>query len=554
MPPHEPAASFAPDHVGRYEILLPLGTGGMATVYLARVLVVDDLYRNVALKLMHPHLRTEDGQSTAQLIGEAKLAASIRHPNVVPVLEVGEDPHGVFLVMDYVEGDTLSGIVRAALIDGATLPLRIVARILSDALLGLHAAHELTSAEGAPLSLVHRDVSPQNLLVGTDGISRLTDFGIAKVATQLDATASGVVKGKVGYMAPEQALGRRVDRRADVWAAGVIAWEMLAMRRMHGPEDQMATLLRVVSEKPPRVRDVRPDLPQTVDDAIASALTIDTGQRCPSALELRHRLLEAWKEIGPVADTAEVGEYIWGLVGPKLEARRKRVETVLADRNGASPQNAPRSGERQRARLVAAQGETSHTEATTDQSSAWSEHRRAAARRRSFLGIAAGVAAVGGLAGVAIYSGILRPIASTSRTELPSVAGTSSNDLQPFPIPTPSASVSSDAVAAAAPSNRTILLRANAPISAVRIGTRDVVLMTPTREVELQLTESERGGAVALTATAQDGRRVSVKAGADETSVQLTFAPATRAAPTRTGPAKQPEKKPPGLAPTPYGR
>ncbi|HQP39033.1 MAG TPA: serine/threonine-protein kinase, partial [Polyangiaceae bacterium] len=210
MAPPEPAASFAPDHVGRYEILLPLGTGGMATVYLARVLVVEDLYRNVALKLMHPHLRTDDGQSTAQLIGEAKLAASIRHPNVVPVLEVGEDPHGVFLVMDYVEGDTLSGIVRAALAGGATLPPRIVARILSDALLGLHAAHELTSAEGAPLSLVHRDVSPQNLLVGTDGISRLTDFGIAKVATQLDATASGVVKGKVGYMAPEQALGRRV--------------------------------------------------------------------------------------------------------------------------------------------------------------------------------------------------------------------------------------------------------------------------------------------------------------------------------------------------------
>lgn len=552
MAPPEPAASFAPDHVGRYEILLPLGTGGMATVYLARVLVVDDLYRNVALKLMHPHLRTDDGQSTAQLIGEAKLAASIRHPNVVPVLEVGEDPHGIFLVMDYVEGDTLSGIVRAALAGGATLPPGIVARILSDALLGLHAAHELTSAEGAPLSLVHRDVSPQNLLVGTDGISRLTDFGIAKVATQLDATASGVVKGKVGYMAPEQALGRRVDRRADVWAAGVIAWEMLAMRRMHGPEDQMATLLRVVSEKPPRVRDVRPDLPQGVDDAIASALSLDVEQRCPSALELRRRLLDAWKEIGPVADTAEVGEYIWGLVGPKLEARRKRVETVLAERDdAASP--AQHSGERRRAQHLAAQGEPSHTEATTDQSSAWSEHRRAAARRRSFLGIAAGVAAVGALAGVAIYGGLLRPPPSTSRTELPSAAGTNSNELQPSPIPAPSASVSSDAMATASPSNRTILLRANAPISAVRIGTRDIVLVTPTREVELQLTESERGGAVALTATAQDGRRVSVKAGADETSVQLTFAPATRAAPARTTPVK-PEKKSPGLAPTPYGR
>lgn len=314
----------------------------------------------------------------------------------------------------------------------------------------------------------------------------------------------------------------------------------------------MATLLRVVSEKPPRVRDVRPDLPQGVDDAIASALSLDVEQRCPSALELRRRLLDAWKEIGPVADTAEVGEYIWGLVGPKLEARRKRVETVLAERDdAASP--AQHSGERRRAQHLAAQGEPSHTEATTDQSSAWSEHRRAAARRRSFLGIAAGVAAVGALAGVAIYGGLLRPPPSTSRTELPSAAGTNSNELQPSPIPAPSASVSSDAMATASPSNRTILLRANAPISAVRIGTRDIVLVTPTREVELQLTESERGGAVALTATAQDGRRVSVKAGADETSVQLTFAPATRAAPARTTPVK-PEKKSPGLAPTPYGR
>ena len=226
--------------------MLPIGTGGMATVYLARVAVVGDVHREVALKLMHPFLNAEGRESTVSLVEEAKLAVRIRHPIVVSVVEVGDSPHGVFLVMEYVEGDTLSGLHRAVRAEGALMPLPIAGRILVDALAGLHAAHELRDDDGLLLDLVHRDFSPQNILVGTDGVTRLTDFGVAKASGRVNVTSSGIIKGKVAYMAPEQALGKRVDRRCDVWAAGVVAWEILAGQRLYRSEDQVAMLLKIV--------------------------------------------------------------------------------------------------------------------------------------------------------------------------------------------------------------------------------------------------------------------------------------------------------------------
>ena len=219
-----------PERVGRYELLLPVGTGGMATVYLARVSVVEGVFRQVALKLMHPSVQA-DSDNAVSLLEEAKLAAQIRHPNVVTVVEVGDSPHGIFLVMDYVEGDTLSGLRRTRRKQGGQLPPNIAGRIMLDSLAGLHAAHELKDELGQPLHLVHRDFSPQNILVGTDGISRLTDFGVAKAAGRSNVTKSGIIKGKVAYMSPEQALGKEVDRRCDVWAAGVVCWELLAGQR-----------------------------------------------------------------------------------------------------------------------------------------------------------------------------------------------------------------------------------------------------------------------------------------------------------------------------------
>jgi serine/threonine-protein kinase len=549
------SATSVPERVGRYEILLPIGTGGMATVYLARVPVVDDLYRDVALKLMHPHLRTEDGVWASQLVDEAKLAASIRHPNVVPVLEVGEDTHGVFLVMEYVEGDTLSGIIRAARAAKSRVPPSVVVRILSDALLGLHAAHELRSPAGEPLNLVHRDFSPQNLLVGTDGIARLTDFGIAKVATQVNVTVSGIVKGKVGYMAPEQAFGRALDRRCDVWAAGVVAWELLALRRLYPDHEQAATLLRLVSQAPEHIRQVRPDVPREIDDVIASALTIDVKDRCPSALELRRRLVEAWGELGPVAEPSEVGEYVRGLVGAKIEKRRQQVASVLALRDKITrvsvlaieeTKGGFDSGSQRTATAVGPNAalepvELSPAETNTEQSSSWSQPRPRV-WRRPWLGVGLLVAGVV-TATVVGWMRLSRPSDPVVAQQPP--APTASH---PSPAVRSSAAEAPTSPSAATAESRSVRLRASTPMSAVRIGRRDVVLAVPTRELEIQLTDAERSSSVDLTVTAQDGRRVSTKIGVGQSEVDVYFPSAARVPAVKAS-----AKKPPGLAPTPYG-
>jgi eukaryotic-like serine/threonine-protein kinase len=316
-----------PEKVGKYELLLPIGTGGMATVYLARSTGVGGFERDVALKLVHAHLRTDE-DSKLQLLEEAKLAARIRHPNVVPVMEVDEDPLGLFLVMDYVEGDTLSGLSRLCRLAGKTLPLSLIGRILNDALLGLHAAHELTDSSGRPLNLVHRDFSPQNILVSVQGMTRLADFGVAKAANRAVRTKTGLIKGKISYMSPEQARGQAIDRRCDVWAAGVVAWELIAGRRMHRSDDDVATLLSIVTEDPPTLRSVLPDVPKALDDAVAWALTPDTAKRCPTAEDLRRAISKAVEEHGGIADTHELARFVQQLFGPKLSERRASASEV----------------------------------------------------------------------------------------------------------------------------------------------------------------------------------------------------------------------------------
>jgi eukaryotic-like serine/threonine-protein kinase len=314
-----------PERVGRYEVLLPIASGGMATVYLARAVGPRGFEREVALKLVHPHLR-DDERLAADLIEEAKLSVRIRHPNVVPVLDAGDDPAGVYLAMDYVEGESLSGLVRAAAAAGIDLPASIAMRVLLDGLAGLHAAHELGDAAGRSLELVHRDFSPQNLLVGTDGHSRLADFGVARAATRIAQTQTGVVKGKIGYMAPEQVRGRPLDRRCDVWAAGVLAWELLAGRRLH-PSSDVSTMFEIVQKPPPRLRSVRAEIAPALDEAVAEALRMEVRERCPTAARFASRLVDAGAE---VASPAEVAAYVTRAVGQRLQTRRARVAEVLA--------------------------------------------------------------------------------------------------------------------------------------------------------------------------------------------------------------------------------
>jgi tRNA A-37 threonylcarbamoyl transferase component Bud32 len=317
----EPQPGHFPDRVGKYELLMPIGTGATATVFLARTRGVAGFEREVALKLVHAHLRADE-ESKLHLLDEARLAARIRHPNVVPVTEVESDPFGVFLVMDYVEGDSLSGLVRVLRERNQRLPPRLAARIMNDALAGLHAAHELRDPDGQLVGLVHRDFSPQNILVGIEGVTRLADFGVAKAASRAVRTKTGLVKGKIAYMSPEQARGHRLDRRCDVWAAGVVVWELITGRRLYEHEDEVATLLSIVTQDPPRLRDVIRGVPSAIEEAVSYALTSDLNARCPSAEALRSLLEAAWQDIGGMASTTEVAAFVRATVGAKLNERR----------------------------------------------------------------------------------------------------------------------------------------------------------------------------------------------------------------------------------------
>lgn len=358
QPASVPQPTF-PEKVGKYELLLPIGTGGMATVYLARTLEGVSAGRLVALKLVHAHLRA-DKESKLHLLEEAKLAAAIQHPNVIRVLEIDEDPFGVFLVMDYVAGESLSGLLGLAREARLTTPWRLIARILNDALLGLHAAHELKDGKGRALSLVHRDFSPQNILVSMNGETQLGDFGVAKAADRAVRTKTGLTKGKIAYMSPEQARGHAVDRRCDVWAAGVLAWELIARQRLYRSDDDVATLLSIVTEQPPRLSHVLPQIPKILDEAVSSALQPVLENRCPTAEEFRARLEKAWAAADGMADADELAQFMQRVVGPELEARNERITHVKSLRqrpwqnsfthssNGSSndyPQSGPSSQE-----------------------------------------------------------------------------------------------------------------------------------------------------------------------------------------------------------------
>jgi serine/threonine-protein kinase len=216
---------------GAYEPLFELATGGMATVMVARQVGAASFERLVVIKRVHPHLCRE-GEFVTMFVDEAKIASSIHHANVVSVIDVAHRDAELLLVLDYVEGLSLAELVKAASEASVRIPPAVASRIVSDMLSGLEAAHAATDLAGRPLDVVHRDVSPQNVLVGTDGSSRVIDFGIAKAATRLTATTSGVVKGKLSYMAPEQIKQLPLDRRADIFSAGVVLHELLAGARL----------------------------------------------------------------------------------------------------------------------------------------------------------------------------------------------------------------------------------------------------------------------------------------------------------------------------------
>ena len=322
--PPPPGGARVGLQLGRYELLHEIATGGMATVYLARARAVAGFERIVAIKVCHPHLRHEE-EFSAMFLDEARLAASIHHPNVVSTLDVGEAEQ-LYLVMEYIEGDRISGLIKAASRRSERMPVPVTLRVMIDVLAGLHAAHELKDSKGAPLNIVHRDVSPQNILVGVDGVTRITDFGIAKAEARLTVTREGQVKGKMSYMAPEQLSSTNVNRRADVYAAGIVLWEALTGRRLFRAETEAETLNLVLHGVVPPPSSVVPELPAELDAVLRKALERDPDKRFQTAAEFADALenLESLK----VATSRAVSTYINDLLSDQITKRRELVRKL----------------------------------------------------------------------------------------------------------------------------------------------------------------------------------------------------------------------------------
>jgi eukaryotic-like serine/threonine-protein kinase len=315
----------------RYELIGEIASGGMATVFLARLAGVGGFQRFVAIKRLHPHLSNET-EFVEMFLDEARLAASIHHPHVVPILEVGTSTAGYYVVMEYIEGDTLAGLLAREAGRGAKVPRKVAMRIALDTLAGLHAAHELRDEDNNLVHLVHRDVSPQNILVGVDGSARITDFGVARASSRLASTRSGTLKGKLAYMPPEQAKGSAsIDQRTDVFAMGVVLWECLAGKRLFKGETELETLNRLMFEPIPRVRSAAPDVPEAIEQVIATALERDVDKRFSSAAEFADSLERAAQggEFS-IAAVRETASYVQDLIGQEIQQQRAAVRAWLA--------------------------------------------------------------------------------------------------------------------------------------------------------------------------------------------------------------------------------
>ncbi len=316
--------------VDRYELVGEIASGGMATVYLARLTGVGGFQRFVAMKRLHPHLASEK-EFVEMFLDEARIAARIHHPNVVPILEVQASPVGYYLVMEYIEGDTLARLLARAATRGRRLPIGIALRISLDMLSGLHAAHELRDDAGDPVNLVHRDVSPQNVLVGVDGIARITDFGVARAASRLTNTRVGQLKGKIAYMAPEQAAGEEsIDRRADVFAAGIVVWEELAAKRLFKAENEAATLSRVMTEPVPPLLTIVPGLSPALSNVVARALERSPDQRYATCAQFADALEAAATGKERIATPRELAAYVTEVLGEEVSAQREAVRAWIA--------------------------------------------------------------------------------------------------------------------------------------------------------------------------------------------------------------------------------
>jgi serine/threonine-protein kinase len=308
--------------VGRYALYDEIASGGMATVHIGRLLGPVGFSRTVAIKRLHRQYAREP-EFVSMFLDEARLAARIRHPNVVGTLDVVSLDGELFLVMEYVQGESLVRLLRAVRERGEGVPIPIAASILVGVLEGLHAAHEATNDQGEPLGIVHRDVSPQNILVGTDGVARVLDFGVAKAAGRVQSTRDGQLKGKLGYMAPEQIAGN-ATRATDVHAASVVLWEMLTGRRLYHGENELQTYANILAGSAVPPSTYAPSVGAELEKLVLQGLSPNPSARFASAREMARAL----QRTTLVASASDVGDWVQAVAGPEMGARAQKIAAI----------------------------------------------------------------------------------------------------------------------------------------------------------------------------------------------------------------------------------
>ncbi len=322
-----PFANNQEPTVGKYRFIASLGHGGMADVYLAVLAGPAGFNKlQVVKKLRRDYV--EDPDHIEMFLDEARLAARLNHPNVVQTFEVSESEGEYFMAMEYLEGATMNRIINRA--KASPPPPGVLLRMVADALAGLHYAHDLADYDGKPLHIVHRDASPHNIIVTYDGQTKILDFGIAKSEVRSGETRTGIVKGKIGYMAPEQARCRPLDRRADIFVLGIVLWEILAGRKLWDKASDIEVLHRLATGELPRVEEVRPDVPEPLARMCARALALDPWNRYATAAEMRADIVAYLDFAGIRVSTEDVGQYVAAQFGDKRVEIRKVVERQLS--------------------------------------------------------------------------------------------------------------------------------------------------------------------------------------------------------------------------------
>ncbi len=404
--------------VAGYRVLARLGQGGMARVFVACSERQPGFTKLLVLKILKEDLGS-DTDILEMFVQEARIAARLNHANVVQTYEVGKTGDLPFIAMEYLEGQAFSAVTRRL---GAAFPLALQARVLADALCGLHYAHELTDFDGTRLGIVHRDVSPQNIFLTYDGTVKILDFGIAKLAASPSMTRAGVMKGKVGYMAPEQVTNRNVDRRADVFAVGVMLWEAIAGRRLVEPGvNEVAALQARLSGTIPRLRELAPEAPEELVAIAENALSLEPEARYATAEEMQNDLEEQLR-----ASSSPQGRDLGKLLRETYQEERaklkKTIEEQLAQPGASVPivptlggpgSFSPVSGSSGTASRSTS-GDTSVDVTLTALTPPPAVARRA--RRRLVLVLVAGAAALAALAITAVLSRRSRPEPTATQT------------------------------------------------------------------------------------------------------------------------------------------